>query len=182
MWYSSRPWSIFIIFYVFLIFVAGTLPFVLGRVVNISTYVIHQIDHYYEVTIWGSLSESDIAAAESQLNVFNVSLSSYSLVSTLGTSSHKIQDYVWTLAPNRTSLPTAIRFDHQNTGVYFAELTQAQLRADGTGLVTFNQNGSIPNRNDLPAVTLGGASDGSMLKCVDHTQRETGNSLRTHIR
>ena len=71
---SSRPWSFFIVFYVFLIFVAGALPFVLGRVINISARLEHQVDTYTETTIWGDLSDADVAAADSQLNSFTVGL------------------------------------------------------------------------------------------------------------
>jgi len=61
---SSRPWSLFIIFYVILILAAAALPFILGRVINISTRLEHQLRTYTETTIWGDLSESDIAAAD----------------------------------------------------------------------------------------------------------------------
>lgn len=71
---SPRPWSLLIIFYVSLIFSAGALPFILGRVINISTRSEHQLDDYTESTIWGDLSESDIAAADAQLGAFTVSL------------------------------------------------------------------------------------------------------------
>ena len=60
---SPRPWSFFITFYVILILAAAGLPFILGRVVNISTRMEHQSETYTETTIWGDLSESDIAAA-----------------------------------------------------------------------------------------------------------------------
>jgi len=60
---SSRPWSLFITFYVILILAAAGLPFILGRVINISTRLEHQLRTYTETTIWGDLSESDIAAA-----------------------------------------------------------------------------------------------------------------------
>ena len=69
---SSRPWSFIVIFYVFLIFMAGSLPFILGRVINISTRLEHQLQAYTESTIWGDLSESDIAAADTQLDAFTV--------------------------------------------------------------------------------------------------------------
>ena len=72
--HSSRPWSFFIVFYVSLIFAAGALPFILGRVINISTRVQHQLRTYTEATIWGDLSESDVAAADAQLDAFTVSL------------------------------------------------------------------------------------------------------------
>ena len=61
--YSSRPWSFFIMFYVILILAAAGLPFILGRVVNISTRTEHQFETYTEATIWGDLSKSDIARA-----------------------------------------------------------------------------------------------------------------------
>ena len=60
---SSRPWSLFIIFYVILIIATATLPFILARVINISTRPEHQLRTYNETTIWGDLSESDIATA-----------------------------------------------------------------------------------------------------------------------
>ena len=60
---SSRPWSLFITFYIILIIAAAGLPFILGRVINISTRVEHQLRTYTETTIWGDLSESDTAAA-----------------------------------------------------------------------------------------------------------------------
>ena len=60
---SSRPWSLFIAFYVILILAAAALPFILGRVINISTRLEHQLETYTETTIWGDLSESDNAAA-----------------------------------------------------------------------------------------------------------------------
>lgn len=170
---SSRPWSIFILFYVFLIFVAGALPFILGRVVNISTRVEHRSDYYREVTFWGDLSEPDVAAAESQLDEFTVRPSSYSLVSTLGTLSHGTQDYVWTLASftDRSSLPNIVQMEYEEDDVYFAELTQSQLRVDGKGLGTFRQN-AYTNRDEYPPLTLGNL-DGVLLKCVVHTQGET---------
>ena len=76
---SPRPWSFFIAFYVCLIFSAGALPFILGRVINISTRSEHQLDAYTEATIWGDLSESDVAAANAQLGAFTVSLPLVSL-------------------------------------------------------------------------------------------------------
>jgi len=60
---SSRPWSFFITFYVILILAAASLPFILGRVININTRLENQLQTYTEATIWGDLSESDIAAA-----------------------------------------------------------------------------------------------------------------------
>ena len=73
---SSRPWSFFITFYVILILAAAGLPFILGRVINISTRLEHQSETYAETTIWGDLSESDITAA---VNLYNASTASFPL-------------------------------------------------------------------------------------------------------
>jgi len=71
---SSRPWSFFITFYVILILAAAGLPFILGRVINISTRLEHQLGTYSEATIWGDLSESDMTAAHTLLGNPTVSL------------------------------------------------------------------------------------------------------------
>lgn len=170
---SSRPWSFFIVFYVFLIFVAAALPFTIGRVVDISTRLEHQSESYTETTIWGDLSESDITAAESQLEAFTVSLLFSCLVSTLGTPSHRTQDYVrtWTLASftDRSSLPTVARTKYGEDDVYFAELTRSQLKANGKGLGTFVQNGTVSNGDESAAPTARSVSEGSTLRSVDRT-------------
>jgi len=75
---SPRPWSFFITFYVILIIAAAGLPFILGRVVNISTRTEHQLGTYSEATIWGDLSESDIAAAHTLLGNPTASLPLFS--------------------------------------------------------------------------------------------------------
>ena len=72
---SSRPWSLFIVFYVILILAAAGLPFILGRVIKISTRREHQLRTYTETTIWGDLSESDIAAANAEYSFYIASLS-----------------------------------------------------------------------------------------------------------
>jgi len=71
---SSRPWSFFITLHVILILAAAVLPFILGRVINISTRLEHQLEAYTETTIWGDLSESDVAAADNLLNTSTASL------------------------------------------------------------------------------------------------------------
>ena len=72
--YSSRPWSLFITFYVVLILAAAAFPFILGRVINISTRLEHQLRTYTETTIWGDLSESDTAAADVRYTSYIASL------------------------------------------------------------------------------------------------------------
>lgn len=76
----------------------------------------------------------------------------------------------WTLASftDRSSLPTTARIKYNEDNVYFAELTQSQLEADGKGLGTFVQNGSISNGDGRIVPTMGGMSEGSLLKCVGH--------------
>jgi len=59
---------------VILILAAAALPFILGRVINISTRLEHQSRTYTEATIWGDLSESDIAAAEVRYSSYTASL------------------------------------------------------------------------------------------------------------
>ena len=71
---SSRLWSLFITFYIILILAAAGLPFILGRVIIISTRLEHQLETYTETTIWGDLSESDIAAANTQYYSYAASL------------------------------------------------------------------------------------------------------------
>ena len=75
---SSRPWSFFITFYVILILAAAGLPFILGRVINISTRLENQLETYTETTIWGDLSESDIATADTLLGNRDASLPLFS--------------------------------------------------------------------------------------------------------
>jgi len=154
-----------------LIFAAGALPFVLGRVINISIRLEHQLRTYTEKTIWGDLSESDIAAADNQLGAFTVSLFSLSM-STCGTLPHGTQDYVrtWTLAAftDRSSLPTAVRLKYNEDNVYFAELTQSQLKYDGKGLGTFVQNGTISDADEEAGPSMKGLSKGLLLKYVNH--------------
>ena len=166
---SPRPWSFIIIFYVFLIFVAGALPFILGRVINISTRLEHQLKTYTEGTIYGDLSQSDIAAAASQLDAFTVSLSFW--YRSWGAPSHGAQDYVrtWTLAAftDRSSLPTVVRMKYNDDDVYFAELIQSQLKPNGKGLGTFVQNGSVTDSDEPVVLSTGTVSEGSMLKYVD---------------
>lgn len=72
---SSRQWSLFITFYAIKLILAATgLPFILCRTVDISARLEHQLETYTETTIWDNLPESDIAAADAQLDAFTVSL------------------------------------------------------------------------------------------------------------
>ena len=176
---SPRPWSLFIVFCVFLIAAGGALPFILGRVINISTRLEHQLDDYNEATIWGDLSESDIAAAQTQLTAFTVSLL-FLLQPIKGTLTDGTQDYVrtWTLSTftDRSSLPTAVKLKYNEDNVYFAELTESQLKPNGKGMGTFVQNGTISDMDDVTVPPVQSMSEGSLLRYVNRRRCETGNS------
>jgi hypothetical protein len=90
---------------------------------------------------------------------------------TLGTLSHRIQDFVrtWTLGSftDRSSLPTAVRMKYNEDNVYFAELMQSQLKPDGKGLGTFIQNGTITDEGDMAIPSTESVSEGCLLKYVD---------------
>ena len=75
----------------------------------------------------------------------------------------------WTLTAitDRSSLPTATRLNYSEDNVYFAELTQSQLRSDGKGLGTFSQNGTISDVDEPTTPSMEGLSEGSLLKYVD---------------
>ena len=51
--------------------------------------------------------------------------------------------------------------------VYFAELVQSQLKPDGKGLGTFLWNGAVSDVNEPTTPSMGGVSEGSLLKYVD---------------
>ena len=53
---------------------AATLPFILGRVIIISTRLERQLRTYTETTIWGDLSESDTKAADARASFVDASL------------------------------------------------------------------------------------------------------------
>lgn len=76
----------------------------------------------------------------------------------------------WTLAAftDRSSLPTAVRLKYNDDSVYFAELTQSQLKPDGKGLGTFAQNGTISDVDEPATPSMEGLSEGLLLKYVYH--------------
>jgi len=168
---SSRPWSLFITFYVILILAAAALPFILGRVIIISARLEHQSQTYTETTIWGDLSESDTAAALKQYSSYVASLPLF-LGINLDNLLRKTQASLgtWTLAAltDRSSLPSAIRLKYNEDNVYFAELTQSQLKPDGRGLGTFLWTGAASDVGGPTTPSMEGRSEGSLLKYVDH--------------
>ena len=54
--------------------------------------------------------------------------------------------------------------------MYFAELTQPQLKSDGKGLGAFLSNGTVSDVADPTAPPMEGLSEGSLLKYVDLEQ------------
>ena len=75
----------------------------------------------------------------------------------------------WTLTAltDRSSLSTAARLEYNGDNVYFAELIQSQLESDGKGLGTFVQNGTVSDLDEPTTPSMGGLSEGSLLKYVD---------------
>jgi len=74
----------------------------------------------------------------------------------------------WTLAAltDRSSLSTAARLKYNGDNVYFAELIQSQLKSDGKGPGTFIQNGTVSDTDESSTPSIGGFSEGSLLKYV----------------
>lgn len=77
----------------------------------------------------------------------------------------------WTLAAftDRSSLPTVVQMKYNEDNVYFAELTASQLTANGAGMGTFIQNGTVTVPGKSVAPSTGAVSEGIMLKCVNNT-------------
>ena len=92
------------------------------------------------------------------------------LMSTLVILPRRAQNVgTWTLAAStdRSSSPPPVRLKYNEDNVYFAELTQSQLRSDGKGLGTFSQNGTISDVDEPTTPSMEGLSEGSLLKYVD---------------
>jgi len=58
-----------------------------------------------------------------------------------------------------------LKYNEEN--VYFAELTQSQLKPDGRGFGTFVQNGTVSDVDGPTTPSMEGLSEGSLLKYVD---------------
>ncbi|KAF9464261.1 hypothetical protein BDZ94DRAFT_1216732 [Collybia nuda] len=126
--YDRRPWSLFLAFFLLLVGVAASLPFVLGRIVIISTTVIHQREQYTEVPVKGASSDTDIASATLLRPTFE------GFVAT------------WTLAPfsEHGGLPPVVTFDYQGDTIYFSEVILSQLLPNGSGFGTFESTTTMP--------------------------------------
>ncbi|GLB33262.1 hypothetical protein LshimejAT787_0101460 [Lyophyllum shimeji] len=127
--YDSRPWSLVILFFLALVGIAASLPFILGRLVDINAVVIHQREYYDEVAILGDNSDADIARATELKPRFD----DFALT--------------WTLAPFSThgGLPPVVSFDWNGDTVYFSETILSQLLSNGSGFGTFATETADPS-------------------------------------
>ncbi|KAJ8488594.1 hypothetical protein ONZ45_g13895 [Pleurotus djamor] len=129
--YDARPWSLYVVYFLFLVLVSAALPFILGRLVEIDATVQHQHTDFREVRIKGDLSDADLVQAQEQVAVFDHP--------TLG----------WTMAySSRGPPPTAFSYPWGEDQVYFAEATPSQLREDGAGFGVFNDSRSQRNSDN----------------------------------
>ncbi|KIY63410.1 hypothetical protein CYLTODRAFT_432999 [Cylindrobasidium torrendii FP15055 ss-10] len=135
--YDARPWSLTVVFFLLCVAVAAMLPFILGRIVDITTTTEHQRLEYEEVKVKGDLTSADIeraAALESTFNNFMIT---------------------WTLAPFSThgGLPSAVSHKWEGEEVYFSEAVTQQFVPDGAGFGTFNDDATSPSIDPLDKVT-----------------------------
>ncbi|KAK0189510.1 hypothetical protein F5146DRAFT_628992 [Armillaria mellea] len=148
--YDKRPWSLAILFFLLNVNLAAALPFILGRIVNISTSVSHQHTEYQEVAVKGDLSDSDISTTAALASAFN----DYTLT--------------WTLSPfaAHRSLPTAISYPWNNDTVYFSETSLSQFLPDGSGFGTLAENATAPTRgtDSESASSTNAVKPGSFLR------------------
>ncbi|KAJ7727961.1 hypothetical protein B0H16DRAFT_1894321 [Mycena metata] len=133
--YDSRPWSLVVLFFLLLVIIAGSLTFVLGRVVDISTLIEHQYEIYHEVAIAADSSDADIERA----NALDPAFNDFTLT--------------WTLSPfsSHGALPPAISLEWQGDTVYFSETTRSQLLPGGSGFGTFEVNATAASIETDPS-------------------------------
>ncbi|KAJ8085959.1 hypothetical protein PM082_004778 [Marasmius tenuissimus] len=148
--YDKRPWTLFIAFFLCTATLASILPFLLGRITDIQTRIVHDEHNYREVTVKGDLSPTDIVRAANLTQAFT----SFTLT--------------WTISPFSAlgNLPPAISLRHQNEDIYFAEVSPGQLSPDGSGFGTFDQD------TTAASIDTGGASERAF------SQAEPGTILR----
>ncbi|KAK7039233.1 hypothetical protein VNI00_010138 [Paramarasmius palmivorus] len=150
--YDKRPWTIFILLFLLASTLAGLLPFLLGRILDIKTVIKHDPDKYEEVAIYADLSPSDIDKA-AQLN-----------------KAFKSFQLTWTISPFAALAelpPYVVLKDGRGEDVYFAEVTRSQLLPDGSGFGTF-----------APNVTRGTRPDEFKSNDLKSAQALPGNILR----
>ena len=93
------------------------------------------------------------------------------LASTWITLPRRAQDqdtHILVALADRPSLPPPVRLKYNGDDVYFAELTQSQLKPDGRGLGTFLWNRTVFDVYEPTIPSKEGLLEGSLLKYVDH--------------
>ncbi|KAF7331706.1 hypothetical protein MKEN_00050400 [Mycena kentingensis (nom. inval.)] len=122
--YDPRPWTFYVLAFLIMVTISSSLPFILGRVVDIRASIVHQSDNYYEVAVAADLSEDDLSRAAALDGTFNDFR------------------YTWTLSPfsSHGNLPSPVMLQWEEDTVYFAETTLSQLLPGGTGFGTFDSD------------------------------------------
>ncbi|TFK43069.1 hypothetical protein BDQ12DRAFT_596142 [Crucibulum laeve] len=153
--YDRRPWTLYVLFFLVLIGTTASLPFILGRIVRIETYVRYQVESYTEVAIKGDVSDVDIARANSMTGAFESFI------------------FTWTLSPFSThgGLPPVVTFEHEGDTVYFSETILSQLLPGGSGFGTFDDNSTAASTDVNPTINsikvsdpTAGVEPGSILR------------------
>ncbi|KAK7051334.1 hypothetical protein VNI00_004834 [Paramarasmius palmivorus] len=156
--YDKRPWTLVILFFLASSTLASVLPFILSRIVDIETRIVHtgRQGSYNEVRVKGDLSPQDIQKADKLRDVFETF------------------QLTWTLSPFSSfgNLPPVITLqDSEGEDVYFAEATRSQFLPGGSGFGTFEQESTAPttdtssNSGNLPNITAVTETDpGSLLR------------------
>ncbi|KDQ21472.1 hypothetical protein BOTBODRAFT_25920 [Botryobasidium botryosum FD-172 SS1] len=130
--YDSRPWSLFIIFFIILAILSASFTFILSRIAIITTASSRQHTKHYETTVIGDLSADDVQRAQQQLPAFSNYIQTWSLSS----------------FASSTSLPLPVTFDWKGDKIYFAETSPEQLVPTGLGYGTFTNRTTIQNKGD----------------------------------
>ena len=143
---SSRPWSLFITFYVILILAAAGLPFILGRVINISTRLEHQLETYTETTIWGDLSESDAKVTLNQYSSLAASLALFlginlDNLTSKDTGFYRYLDIRWVDGSIFVASRRTIELQWRQRVLRGIVTVPAQARWERFGVVSLEQNG-----------------------------------------
>ncbi|CAG7848432.1 SubName: Full=Uncharacterized protein {ECO:0000313/EMBL:CCA71241.1} [Serendipita indica DSM 11827] len=149
--YDKRPWSLYVVFFIFISLLAASISFLLGRLIDITTKESWQGRTYKESTVVGDLSEEDIAAAHVHL------AAQESFIQT------------WTLSPfgsgRQVPQPVVLQYNGQED-VYFSEVSNEFIRG-GNGYGTFKMdetgnNGKIDTT--VPSGDLSGYVVGSVVR------------------